>query len=84
MKSTKQINISKAIQKKWDDKHDEIMTIRNAHKEETSEKISFGVKQHYLMNTNHKKAISDAQKNKWVRIGKALDYCKKQGVNLDA
>lgn len=84
MKSTKQINISKGIQKLWDDKHDEIMKLREAHKDETSEKISMGVKQHYLMNNTHKKAISDAQKSKWVRIGKALDYCKKQGVDLDA
>lgn len=83
MISTKNENISKAIKKNWDENYVELINKRNLHQEETSEKISEGVKKHYLMHNEHKTAISNAQIKKWSRIKVALDYCKKNGVCLE-
>ena len=81
---SKNENISKALKQVWACRHDELIESRLIHAEENSKKISEGVKKHYLMHNEHKTAISNAQIKKWSRIKVALDYCKKQGVNLDA
>ena len=81
--SEKNKNISIAVKKSWDENYVDIINKRNLHQAETSEKISLAVRKHYLMHNEHKTAISNAQIKKWSRIKCALDYCKKNGVNLE-
>lgn len=59
------------------------MIVRKKH--ETKDKIhqSEAIKQHFKEHPEHKKAISLAQKNKWTRYKKALQYCKEAGINLE-
>lgn len=83
MRSKRQVNISNALKKVWAERRDEIMKSRQIHKLDSREKASIAIKKHYLNNVEHRLAISDAQKNKWIKIKKALDYCKQNNINLE-
>jgi len=54
-------------------------------KHEAYDKVhqSKAIKQHYKEHPEHRKAISLAQKNKWVRYKKALEYCIQANINLE-
>jgi len=83
MRSQRQVNISNALKKVWAERRDEIMESRLIHKLEASEKASIAIKKHYMNNVEHRLAISNAQKNKWIKIKRALDYCKQNNINLE-
>lgn len=83
MRSSRQINISNALKKVWAERRDEIMKSRQIHKIDSREKASIAIKKHFNNHPEHRQAISLAQKNKWIKIKRALDYCKQNNINLE-
>lgn len=48
-----------------------------------NQKSSESIKKHFKNHPEHKTAISDAQKNKWKKYKKAIQYCKDAGIILE-
>jgi len=83
MRSQKQINISIALKKVWKERREELMEHRNNNKEQIKQLQHERIIEHFQKHPEHREAISLAQKQKWVKIGKALKYCKDNKINLD-
>lgn len=74
--------LSKSMKEVWAKKRLKILKARVPSKAE-KELNSLKMKKHYLEHPEHKKAISLAQKNKWVRLKAADEYCRKANINLE-
>jgi hypothetical protein len=74
--------MSESMKKTWETNRNAIMFKRNLVANETKQKLSANIKKHFLEHPEHKIAISNAQKTKWAKYKKAVEYCKNNNIEL--
>jgi hypothetical protein len=77
MKTNANQKRSLAMQKIWRNERKKMMQNRNKQKQ------SANIKKHYAEHPEHRTAISYAQKQKWAKIRRALQYCDSLGIDLE-
>ena len=83
MKNEPNQKLSLSLKKVWRERYDEIMKKRNqTHTLEKQEQQSQRIKLHFVEHPEHRVAISLAQKRKWAKYKKALNYCTNAGITF--
>jgi len=82
MNNEKNTKLSLAMKSIWLNERDRMMKPRQEQSREIKEIQSLKIKKHFVDHPEHRTAISNAQKVKWIKMKKALAYCDRNGVNL--
>ena len=72
-----------ALTRVWKEKRGDMMKNRLNQTPEQKEVHNQKIRQHFIVHPEHRTAISNAQKKKWAKYKKALQYCKLAGINLE-
>jgi hypothetical protein len=82
VKNEKNTKLSNAMKLIWVNDRERMMKPRQEQSAEIKDKQGAKIRKHFADHPEHRAAISNAQKFKWVKIKKALEYCDRKGVNL--
>jgi len=82
MKNPSNKKQSVTMKKTWLIERERMMQPRIDNQVIIKAKQSSKIKQHFIDHPEHKIALSKAQKNKWLKYKRALQYCENAGVDL--